>query len=267
MRLDGIRINEFTGGLFVKNNVKIEKRIQDVSAADKDSCKEYEDIAVKVSLTNAILNPKSFEERVKEDDPNDPFLKGMDKGTKMMLLAQMEGKTVIPERYSLLSIGGGSGKAVVNHMLEAYAKRYDELVQGHKDGKRSIFITDSKTGELRTLTLDEELQELNQLLQRSIDCFNGLVDQMPQWVNALEKHASQLVESVKKYGGAAAIDMAEQAMDHAERLRRDLKTLPKRADERESKIYAAINEFLAQYKGWKEAGVDITSMVNCITIF
>lgn len=247
--------------------MKTEKRIEEISAPDKASCKEYEDIAVKVSLTNAILNPKSLEERVKEDDPNDPFLKGMDKGAKMMLLAQMEGKMVIPEHYSLLSIGGGSGKAVVNHMLEAYAKRYDELVQGYKDGKRSIFITDSETGELRALTLEEELQELNQLLQKSIDCFNGLVDQMPQWADALERHAGQLVESVKKYGGTAAIDMAEEAMDHAERLRRDLKTLPKRAEERERKMYAAIEEFLAQYKGWKEAGMDIKSMVKSITVF
>lgn len=267
MRLDGIRINPFTEALFVKRVDKEENKKEEVLKPDKPVRKSDEDIAVRLSLTQSLLKPKSFEERVREDDPNDPLLKGMTPGMKKAFLAELDGKVVSRGYNSLLTIGGGSGKMVMNNMLEAYAKRYDELVQGHKDGMRSIFITDSQTGELRTLTLEEELQELNENLEKSIECFNGLVDQMPQWIKALERHANSLVESVKKYGGSAALDMAEQAMDHADRLRRDLKTLPERAQERERRMYAAIDEFLAQYKGWKAAGMDIKSMIDNITIF
>lgn len=267
MRLDGIRINQFTDELFVKHAIKEGNKKEEIIKPYKPVQKPYEDIAVRLSLTQSVLKPKSFEERVREDDPNDPFLKGMSTGMKKAFMAELEGKVVSRGHYSLLTIGGGSGKAVMNNMLQAYAKHYDELVQGHKDGMRSIFITDSQTGELRTLTLEEEVRELNEHMEEAIDCFNGLVDQMPEWVNALERHADQLVESVKKYGGMAALDMADQARDHADRLRNDLKTLPEGAKERKKRMYAAVDEFLAQYKGWKAAGMDIKSMIDNIRIF
>ena len=265
MRLDGININTLAIGMYakdIKNTDICKKEI----AASKESVQK-EDIAVKVSLSSNLLHFKGFKERMEENDPNDPLLSGFNEEHKMWLLAQEEGKAVIKEKYSVFSLGGGSGKAMMNRMLERYAKRYDELVQGHEDGMRSIFIRDSQTGKLRTMTLEEELQELDKSLKDAIDGFNAIAEDLPRRAVLFDRYADNHIKYFKLYGSEYDLEIAEAYRDYAADIRNDLANLPKTSEEREKVMYDAVNAFLKQYTGWKAAGMDIKSMVDSITIF
>lgn len=259
MRLDGIGISGFPANkLFVNNVIKMEEPKETPISGGS----AQEDIAVRLSISGKPMKLKSFGERIREDDPNDPLLSGMSMEVKKQLLAQEEGKIVMLDKTRLLPVG--ASKAEINSLFETYAKRYDELVQGHKDGKRSIFITDSETGEFRPMTLEEELQELNEYLNSAIDTCIKMVEQNPERVKFYERRAIKMKEYAEMYGGD--MDRAIEAREQAEEMRRKVESMPE-PEECRKRIYEAIQSFLKQYAGWKEAGMDVESMTNKITIF
>lgn len=267
MRLDGIGINRLINNLNAGDVLKADNWQAKGLSPENPVHNENMNIAVKVSLSSNILNVKSFEERIREDDPNDPMVSSMTKEMKMRFIAEKDGKIVSSPYYSVFSLGGGSGKAMMNRMLERYAKRYDELVQGHKDGIRSVFVRDSQTGEPRVKTLEEELRELDKSLKDAIDGFNAIAEDLPRRAVLFDRYADNHIKYFKLYGSEYDIEIAEAYRDYAADIRNDLANLPKTSKEREKVMYDAVNTFLKQYTGWKTAGMDIKSMVDSIVIF
>lgn len=55
----------------------------------------------------------------------------------------------------------------VNDLLKAYASIYDEIIQGHENGTREIYIKDKNSDQgYRKLSMDEEIGELNKAFEK-----------------------------------------------------------------------------------------------------
>lgn len=90
--------------------------------------------------------------------------------------------------YSTLSMNGR-----VTNIAETYTSLYDEIVQGYENGTRKVNVADgeSETG-YRTLTMEEELDALDEAYERAAETVEALAQQQPKVQKAFEEYRSKL---------------------------------------------------------------------------
>lgn len=81
----------------------------------------------------------------------------------------------------------------VTNIAETYASLYDEIVQGYENGTRKINVTDSEseTG-YRTLTMEEELNALDEAYEKAAKTVEALAQQQPKAQKAFEDYRRKL---------------------------------------------------------------------------
>lgn len=90
--------------------------------------------------------------------------------------------------YSALSMNGR-----VTNIAETYTSLYDEIVRGYENGTRKINVADSgsETG-YRTLTMEEELNALDEAYEKAAKTVEALAQQQPKVKKAFEEYRSKL---------------------------------------------------------------------------
>lgn len=83
-------------------------------------------------------------------------------------------------------------------LLEAYAKHYDQIVQGYADGTREIYMIndDPKTGHHK-MTLEEELHALDKSYQREVLEYEKNLKMLPQLMNQINEDIKRLSSTGK----------------------------------------------------------------------
>lgn len=90
--------------------------------------------------------------------------------------------------YNTLSMQGR-----VTDIAETYASLYDGIVQGYENGTRKINVADSEseTG-YRTLTMEEELNALDEAYEKAAKTVEVLAQQQPKVQKAFKEYRSKL---------------------------------------------------------------------------
>lgn len=80
-------------------------------------------------------------------------------------------------------------------LLEAYARAYDEIMQGYADGVRSIYVED-KTAEsgYRKMTMKEEISGLDAAFQKYVSGFETQTQQVVDASEAFDKYMQKLAK-------------------------------------------------------------------------
>ena len=81
----------------------------------------------------------------------------------------------------------------MEEMAKTYTSLYDEIVQGYENGTRQIHVSDpdSEKGH-RTLTMEEELDALDQAYKKAVHAREEIGRQQPAFQKALEDYRSKL---------------------------------------------------------------------------
>ena len=140
-------------------------------------------------------------------------------------------------------------------LLNAYAEIYDEIVTGHRDGTREIFVED-KTSEkgYRKLSMDEEIEELDKAFQKKTKKMEEREKKNKKDLEIINADR----EKMKKYSNGTS------------KIAKEIESMAKNDDsdvpENFSKnLIKAANIFVQQYKA--NRGMDINSLLSGISIF
>ncbi|MDE6024315.1 MAG: hypothetical protein K2G45_02575 [Lachnospiraceae bacterium] len=81
----------------------------------------------------------------------------------------------------------------VTNIAQTYASLYDEIVRGYENGTRKINVADSEseTG-YRTLTMEEELNALDEAYEKAAKTTEALAQQQPKIQKILEEYRNEL---------------------------------------------------------------------------
>lgn len=141
-------------------------------------------------------------------------------------------------------------------LLKKYAKEYDEIVQGYKNGQRERYVYDSTTESgYRKVTMSEELELLDKGFKRAADLIETIGERRPEDAKACEIIAN----SIAKIFGEQS-ERAIKAREAAERVKNAV--IPENISQ---KIIAAKKVFTEQYG--KQTNIDLESILKNITIF
>lgn len=110
--------------------------------------------------------------------------------------------------YSTLSMQGR-----VMNIAETYASFYDEIVRGYENGTRKINVADSEseTG-YRTVTMDEELNALDEAYEKAAKTVEALAQQQPKIQKAFDEYRSKL-EKIRTSRTELANSYEKQSQD------------------------------------------------------
>ncbi|MFT4146223.1 MAG: hypothetical protein QM644_17370 [Mobilitalea sp.] len=96
---------------------------------------------------------------------------------------------------------------VAHSTLEAYAVMYDKIVQGYKDGTREVYTNFSDEKTCRLVTLEEDLEFLNQAFDRCMENVKGYIhaqetSSWDAWINKTsilpQKYKDQVYEMMNE---------------------------------------------------------------------
>ncbi|MBQ8411354.1 MAG: hypothetical protein IJX15_06480 [Ruminiclostridium sp.] len=148
----------------------------------KDSFESYRD---------RITNGSSFDEVKKQRD----FL------LNAKLSPDINYSFTLSERINKLNVsdketstnGILSSSNILDNIMNAYTSLYDEIVQGYKNGTRVINISDLNSNEgYRTLTLQEELDDLDKAYEKAVNTAVSLLDKETDIQISFDKYYEKL---------------------------------------------------------------------------
>lgn len=141
-------------------------------------------------------------------------------------------------------------------LLKKYAKEYDEIVQGYKNGQRERYVYDPTTESgYRKATMSEELALLDKGFKSAADLIERIGERKPEDAKA----CGIIANSIAKIFGEQS-ERAIKAREAAERAKNAV--IPENISQ---KIIAAKKEFEEQYS--KQTDIDLESILKDITIF
>lgn len=153
----------------------------------------------------------------------------------------------------------GKGKTLEERssdLLKKYAEKYDEIMQGYKNGDRERFVYDSASESgYRKVTMEEELGYLNEAFKNAAEFMERIEENTLRNAKTFESIANSMAKSLGEES-----EMALKARDAA--LRAKNAVIP---EDISGKIIAAANVFAREYS--KQTNINLESILKNITIF
>lgn len=141
----------------------------------------------------------------------------------------------------------GSIKDEANDLLKAYARMYDEIVRGHNDGTREVYIEDKEVDEgYRQLTLDEEITELNKAYREQSEKFENRYAENKKFIELLQEHQEKLADVSSKKRTVASEAIGEIEKFRNEKVPPNIKDLMLKASESFTKSYTTGNSIVLE---------------------
>ena len=190
--------------------------------------------------------------RQKKDLIDADWSKGMDYGYRLSKEANQLNES---DKEALTDGKSLSWQAKAENYAEAYAKLYDEIVQGYESGTRQINVIDESSEQgYRTLTMEEELSALDAAYEKNVKGFEEYTTQQ----NKAQAIIGEWKEQVAKIKSGVAL--AQSVENKAEQDDEQEKITDKLAE----KLMSIRDSWKAAYatSGKDEAWKSIVSMFS-----
>ncbi len=217
----------------------------------ENSSVKTEDSSIKVSISAAGL--KGYRDLLQgQSESYDSILKQREELLSGKIMPETDYSFVIGNKLAELKPNGTyqSIEEKASNLLKSYASIYDEIVQGYESGTRESYVEDETSEDgYRKLTMNEELDALNESYKNYTDYLEIQAQQLPIVIELFEKY----MDTLSRKGGSDSLDLASKAREEYIKMKKE--RIPEKISE---KIIDASKVFIAQYEkqGMKNLGIE-----------
>ena len=146
--------------------------------------------------------------------------KGMDYGYRLSKEANSLNES---DKEALTDGKSLSWQARAENYAEAYAKLYDEIVQGYENGTRQINVIDENSEQgYRTLTMEEELSALDAVYEKNVKVFEGYATQQNKAQTIIGEWKEQIAKIKSGVASAQSVENKSEQDDEQEKITNNL---------------------------------------------